>query len=1336
MDITEKPDMKPDDDRQNSGIAGEVTEVSDSIVSGASGEIIIQAAKDIYWANLKVTWTWGGDGKTFTCTTVAYQAKDNGRWKGNVRILVEAGTTNKWEQELLDGALQNGLYHDLNRTRTVSATADWTRITFGYKYDRANVSDVDMHNSVQVVYAPPTPLIDPIKNFSASTFNVTGGGGVAGASLFLDNGAGTIGTGSVQSNGRWSAPVTVGDSVNKLSFQAYQRISNRNSARTGYVSVFRAALTYPTAGAVVPMKDLVYQAIGAPGSAMFALRSTNIHESWSDRHLVDQSGRWQGASIKDLPSGDAVVKVRYYDNPDANAYGDTQSVFFKVLGYPVITNTQLTVPLGFTLTGRNRLTGATLTAYIGATNTAVGTAVAATTDTFSITTTNLDPGAHALTVEQFHSGKGSGRSAAVIFNVKPTPPTVTSTTTGERVKLHGTGFRGGQVHFHQPGNGVTPLFSVAIKADGTFEYDVPLTQLPGDLHYSCRQSVAGVGTARIYSDGWVELRTSVPVPVPTQLTSSRDGQKLVISGRGLRWGATAGTVVIFNNGQDMRPGVPAVEVPVSLAWTTRSTADVAPGNYNQLTAKMWVNNLWSQPVPVPAVIIPSPPPVLTPITVPTGQRPQIRGTMWSGSKVEVQINGGQAQTATTTGASFYLDATSDWDPATYTVSVTAEFGGQKSIPSTQSFTVRAPQPKILTTGPVPLQATITGEGWPGCLVTIFTTKDNQKLGEGSVKTDGKFDITLSRQAPGDQTLYAVQSQSDNPANASVESARVAVKFVIPTADITVPPEGGPTPRVSTFSGTTTARSGTVELWLGGAPLRTNIAITNGNWSASGINLAAGLKAVEVYIRDGGDLSAATTRNVKVVPVKLKIDSPLTNQNIGRQLRISGVGAYPGDQVIVRRLQTSLDFPPVTVDSRGYWTTSVQHDMTASSRVVAIARAGAGLDSETSDQIIPKLLHTAPHITQPQAGDRVGTKPVFSGLARPGATVTIAQWFNNTIVLATASAAADGHWEKQSTVALAEGGGWVLVRDTLNAQPSEWRKSERFEVKAVVADFAAPILDFPQETQEVGLQPVLSGRGLPGAKVLVYKKGVGSEVLGEFLVARDGNWQGALNKQLPPGDFVCSVRQQRDGAYSKWMVPDRMFNVIQMSAGFARPVIIKPVNNSAFGIEPNPEITGTGFPGANLEVYFHATTTVIAETTVQPNGHWVTRCKSDLAEGPHRLAAQQELDGKVSAWSGIVTNVNVRANPSDPVCTSPTDGEDVSSNLVLRGRAMPGAELDLYWLPGGNYLEGVGIANKDGFWIIKMYGLPPGESSYKARARLGGAVSGWTPEIKVNIQNFG
>lgn len=1341
MDINDGTEMDPrGESSETQGTADNVESIADAVDpyvevviadseqtnSDLFTEAVISASNGEYWAKLKVSWSWNGPGTTFTCSTVWYQALNNGETGGNVRILVEAGTSNKWEQELIGNANQNGNENGLVRSESITATSNMARITFGYKYDRDNVSDKDMHNHIDVYYAPLAPTIDSVKNVVTPVLKVTGGGGVHNARVVLDDGAGTIGSGTVGVDGRWE--VTPDKQGNSVSFTAYQIYANRNSARTGYVTYYRAALTSPVANQVVPVNKLVFQGIAAPNTSMKVVKH-GVGTSWSNSVNTGSGTSWQAPALGTVsfPSGITQATVEI-DNQQRY----TNFVTLKVLGYPVIIEPAngTTLEMAFTITGNNGLAGSQITLFKHPTDFSLGTTHVLTGTTWSLPVT-LEPGPHSVVGEQYWPGISSGRGTPVLYLIRPEKPTLEVTQKGETLELSGTGYNGAKLDIHKSGDGVTVYLTTTVS-NGAWKIDVPENWLPARYTLTARQSVSDGNNGRIYNSGWsLEKTFTLLPPKPTDVSVTANGQKPTFNGRGNQWNTTRGTCVMFKGGQDMRPSVPESTVGTDGLWTTTATADLPPGTYN-LTARQWVNNLWSLDSLPRSLIIQTPPPVLTPITGPTGQRPQIKGTMWNSSKVVVSVTGRPPETATTTGTSFHLNATSDWAPGTYTVSVTAEFGGQTSTPSTQSLIVKAPKPQIDTSGPVPLIAVISGKGWPGCRVKIFTTAGNQELGADDVKTDGTFEITLLKQAPGDQTLFAMQYERGNPANASVESDRVAVKFGVPTAAVTVPAEGGRTPRVSTFSGTTTATSGTVELWLGNTLLADKIVINAGTWSARGIQLAAGLKAVLVYIRDGVDLSVATTRNVKVVPEELKIDSPLTGQNIGRQLWISGVGAFPGDQVIVKRLGAPHDFPPVTVDEHGHWTTYFQHNMTATNTIAAIARAGAGLDSDVSDPITPKLLHAPSHITQPQAGDRVGTKPIFAGLARPRATVTIAQWFNSAIVLATTVAGDDGYWEVQSTVALAEGGARVKMRDTHDAQHSEWRESERFEVKAAVADFAAPILDFPREGQNMGLQPVLSGRGLPGAKVLVYDS-LRQQVLGEFLVARDGSWSGTLNKQFPPGDLVCSVRQQRDGVYSKWMVPDRTFKVIQVPAGFAEPVIIDPVNYPASGIEPNPRMAGTGFPGAVLKVYFQDTSTVIAETRVRANGHWETRCKSDLAEGFHQLAAQQELDGTVSEWSGII-DVKVRPFPSEPVGISPTD-EDVSHNLVVQGKAMPGATLDFYWIPSLRYL-GTATANADGCWITKLYGLPLGESCFKARAMVGGAVSQWTPEIKVNIHDFG
>uniref|UniRef100_UPI003CF54593 hypothetical protein n=1 Tax=Pseudomonas sp. TWP3-1 TaxID=2804631 RepID=UPI003CF54593 len=567
---------------------------------------------------------------------------------------------------------------------------------------------------------------------------------------------------------------------------------------------------------------------------------------------------------------------------------------------------------------------------------------------------------------------------------------------------------------------------------------------------------------------------------------------------------------------------------------------------------------------------------------------------------------------------------------------------------------------------------------------------------------------------------------------------VVVKFGVPIATITVPAEGGTTTRTSDFSGSTTALGDSIEFWRGNTLLAKDIRITNGTWMAKGIKLDVGRdQKIDVLVRQDAHQSEAITRTVTVVPEKLIFDAPQNGQNISAQMWFSGAGAFPGDNVILKRVGANHNFTPVPVNAFGQWATRLQHNMVATDKITAFARAGAGLDSALADQITPKLLYTtAPHFTEPQAGDRTGTKPICKGLARAGSTVTVAQWFNGASVLATTVADADGRWEVQSTVALPAGANWMQARDTLAGQHSEWRRSEYFEVRPVSSKFTAPTANFPRRGQDVSLSPAISGRGLSGAVVHVYKSGAGNSPLGTFLVGRNGTWEGSLTTVLPLGTIIFETLQVRDGANSEWTLPGALtVNVVDVKGRLGTPVISEPLHDTVTLLEPNPKLAGRGFPGALIKVYLDNAQTIIAETRVKADGQWETRCDRVLAAGAHKLSAHHELDGG-SAGSGFWVDFKIGPQPLPPLITNiPLDG-DVPHNLVLEGKAMPGARVNLY-KHGIPTVIGTGIADKDGVWTIKLYNLPLGEFIFNGKTVHGTVESGWMASVlAVSIHNFG
>lgn len=110
-----------------------------------STEITIRAQKNEGWADLKLEYFWGGDGKMFSVKTLSYRAGDNGRSKGNIKLkLISKGNTG-WVELNNDNGIQNGKWHDFVKTLSVEGDAKSVEIHFNWIYDQSFPrSDINM----------------------------------------------------------------------------------------------------------------------------------------------------------------------------------------------------------------------------------------------------------------------------------------------------------------------------------------------------------------------------------------------------------------------------------------------------------------------------------------------------------------------------------------------------------------------------------------------------------------------------------------------------------------------------------------------------------------------------------------------------------------------------------------------------------------------------------------------------------------------------------------------------------------------------------------------------------------------------------------------------------------------------------------------------------------------------------------------------------------------------------------------------------------------------------------------------------------------------------------
>ncbi|MHA3736728.1 hypothetical protein ACXR0M_13790 [Pseudomonas sp. Eth.TT006] len=1100
----------------------------------------------------------------------------------------------------------------------------------------------------------------------------------------------------------------------------------------------------PASNTVIASQPITVSGDGYPG-ALVDLAYPGGHPLKTGI-LVSPNGRWT-TTLGTLNWGSEIGfhTIQRINGVESNWLEPTHKL--RLLGPPPLTthsnNQQVEqqITVGGVLSGSFK--GGEVRVYRDTTTTRLGRGNVLGTGGWEATI-SLTPGPYTIVASHFYESVESIRSAPIRLLVRPPKPTITSELNGETVTLSGTGWGGARMDIHFSGN-TTPYLEATVVSIRWTKV-VPDTLKPGIYVFSGRQSVSDGGNGRIYNSGWVvaEARATIPTPAPTAITVTVNGQRATFRGRGRQWETSAVKIGIFNNGVALA-GVPQADVQTNLNWETTATTDIAPGNYPALTARQWVNNQWSGDSTRFSMTVASPAPVFTnpPTDTPTGQRPLISGNAWPGSAIVLKIPGKPDVSLTATGGAFSQSATEDWAPGTYTLTATAAFGGQTSSVASRTFTVKTPKPVITTAAnaEVDLSPVINGTGFKGCWVVIYSNVTHQPVGAGPVGQDGKWVVTLVDQTPGNLTLYAIQQASQSSSNVSDRSDVRTVKVRVAKPGLSVPAPNGRPARESVFSGTGQF-PGTVELSIKGqtSPFLKDIEVkADGTWQAKVSLPVGGPVTVEARLRQKNYASDPLERIITVVPAIPVVDTPLDGEALGGRLLISGYG-HPGDTVQIWRRGTRYGRLINTVVSQaGTWSESVAHGLLDPNAegISALASAGSGLDSALSAAHYYQLLKPAPSITGPLDGDWVGVRPQFSGLGIKGASITIASWFNTDEVLAPATTVdPDGRWAVIGTKDLLEGATRVVVRQTVNGGLSEWVESGRFIVERKTADFAAPRVDYPLEGQEVGRRPMFSGTGEPGSEILIVKQGSISTELCRAPVDRDGRWAARPRNLLPMAatPYVYSVRQSRDGAISKWLLPDRNFVMRDFSSGVEPPTITSPVNDPDQVLESFPVCSGRGIPGAGI--YGEEGGANNFYGIVDHQGNWSYRIRYDLGTGSHQVVFRQYIDDARSDYTEAVAFRTSIEQLDKPLFTSPLQNGWVSPRAVIRGTAMPTAEVKLYKSGNSSKVWGSGIVDEFGQWLIVTDPLPMGAFLMVARVYSGAAVSPWSTTLSLNVTDIG
>lgn len=1014
----------------------------------ANDTITLHAYADSYWAKLTVEYWWAPNGKTFTGKTLRYSAKDNGNENGNVHFGVYSAEDNGGN-ELITNAIQDGGYHTLVRELSVKGNTDYADIGFGYEYDLSLADDPYFEDTERVYFVPRAPGINPIRNVTDRTFTVTGTNGVSdGGSISIYNTSGDkIGAAVIETNGNWTASVTMSVDEITLYFYANQRIGNKYSVKSDNVQVYLLAITSPAANAVLPSDGLIFKGTGFPGTRILIVDAIEHRTNYTENTYVKSDGKWEAPLSKNV-SGSMNVQAQYQFGAESIGYSSALS--FTILNMLVITPPTTDHEMEFTVYGTNGTAGAKVEAKIDLGDIKVGEGNVAAGGAWSALV-RMPPGSTSLVAEQIYQNVRSQRSVAEAFRIKP-PKLVNvgvSYPSPATVRFSGAGYNGATVEIFIAYGSVqvsTEVINETWSVDWT-------DQPPSKRQMNARQSVPD-GTGGWINSAWHgPFNIDVPVPVP-YLTYQVDLDRIpVFSGTGHDWPDQPAARIEVRREGVSTPAVPIVEVK-NRAWSSAATEAWDPGTYRVQAWQLFktAQDPEVRSAPTELVIFDIKAPLPTVEFTHDGLTPHFFGTCLNNARVTVWFDGdeGNSQNAQVTGKNWVFTRLQPFMPGAYVVYVTQTLGGQTSSEISRPFNVAVLQPVI--TSPIDIDVdhnpVIKGTGGvSGAVMSVFDYVMEKPLGQASVSGD-EWSVHLEDRPFGLHTVYAVQKYGEL---LSVKSTTVSFKVILLAPIIDHPQPGDVIPRLSRIDGYARKALGfetaRVQLWLEGAdaPLAEVTARgRDGYWWYS-TPLPLGVNSLRVkQIFDGEESAFSPAHDFTVVPPKPVIESPALLQRMGSTVTISGHG-YVADWVEV----AWSDAPETVLGSTQVqenrtWSLQLHVDRPAGVHKLVAQQECDGYRSGWSEEHSILLLSRPPTFTAPVAGQWSERRPLFEGRGDNGKTIELSHWFDSRQLVTQGHPVAGDTWTAHPDALLVPGPHWMKARQ-VGEDGSDWGDSLRFEV---------------------------------------------------------------------------------------------------------------------------------------------------------------------------------------------------------------------------------------------------------------------------------------------------
>ncbi|KAF2390533.1 hypothetical protein FX983_04994 [Pseudomonas frederiksbergensis] len=902
-----------------------------------------------------------------------------------------------------------------------------------------------------------------------------------------------------------------------------------------------------------------------------------------------------------------------------------------------------------------------------------------TTRTFTPTAPWSPPGEWRIRVLQQVGGSTSKEYSGFVTLTVFSKPVITFPTSATviRVPRHavtGTGLRGARVTLYHQNQGTSPLGSVDVLNDQT--WNIPASALDRNFWMADPFNLMAIQRLGTAVSEWSDV-VGVPVifkPIIDGVTVN--GLKPTVRGSG---GLKGAALQIWISG-----GQGGVQLTTTVrdngTWEVAATVDWAVKTHTitarQITPVSKIESDWSDTLSF-TIADPKPPkPAITPIAEPIeGQRALTITGVAAGTvtlTMLTEAGGTVAGTFAGTGATRTFTPTAAWaPPGEVKVKVVQTVGGVPSDASDLVTLKVKPAKPAITPIPQPIEGqhalTITGVAAGTVTLTMQTgaggTVAGTFTGTGTTRT---FMPTAAWAPPGTQTVKVVQKVGDVPSDPSaLEILRVkaAPPFITPPS---APIEGR-----SELTITGVAQTGTVTLTMqtaSGVPFA-------GAFTGSGATRTfaptlawapPGEQTVKVVQKVNGVLSDDSAGVVlKVKPPKPAITPialPIEGQHA---LTITGIAAVN----VTLTMQTGAG-GTVLGDFTGTGATRIFTPAAAwtppGEQTVKVVQTVGGVPSDPSDVVTLKVRPPKPGIEPPGAPIEASQPLTVMGIYSDAVTLKMLDDVNNEVTGSFTGSGAQRDFTPDPS--WAEGEHQVKVVQTLQNITSAPSDLCSFSVEV---SLKPPFFEVPVAGSNSSSSPQISGASEPFADVMVRHVG-SQEQLFHGPADADGYWAFVVKAHLSLGPNSLQAMQTLRGQSSVWG-EEHPFTVIRTPVSV--PTIVRPQRDST--VNPVLWFSGSGVVNAQVNIRVKQDGVEKGSDRVPVNGsrNWTSRPSFRLPPGiTYTLEVQQQYGAEESGWTVPAVPFKVSASTFEFAEAGPVIGQPVVSNeegvwLRLRVRAV-------------------------------------------------------------------